>query len=184
MSRVTKLLQSIEAGDPQATDHLLPIVYDELRKLARQRLANERPGNTLQATALVHEAYVRLVGNTEVDWSGSGHFFGAAAEAMRRILIERARQRATQKHGGNLKRVDLDSQLTAATTDQRLVELDEALSDLEEYDQRKAQVVKLRFFAGLTNKEVAAVLGVSTNTTDRDWTFAKAWLHNRLSRHA
>lgn len=181
MTQVTEIIEAIKEGDSTAAQDLLPIVYDELRHLARRRLAHEQPGQTLQATALVHEAYVRLTGSSDVEWNGASHFFGAAAEAMRRIMIERARKRRSTKHGGDKDRVELNSRLLGEAVDERLVRLDEALDDLAAYDQRKAQVVKLRFFAGLTNAEVAGVLDISPATADRDWTFAKAWLFNEIS---
>ena len=144
------------------------------------RLSQEKPGNTLQATDLVHETYLRLVGTKEVNWNGAGHFFGAAAQAMRRILIDRARQRATTKRGGDRVRIELNSQMIDIVRDDKLVRLDEALDNLESYDARKAEVVKLRFFAGLTNRETAAALDISEATADRDWVFARAWLHAKM----
>ena len=185
MPNVTVLLQQIENGSQQASDELLPIVYAELRKLAKSRLSREGEDHSMQSTALVHEAYLRLVGEKEEVWSGTGHFFGAAAEAMRRILIERARKRKTKKHGGEYERIPLSGQqISELPQDDRLLQLDEALNDLQEYDSRKAEVVKLRFFAGLTNKEVADALGISTATSDRDWTFARAWLLKRMQDSA
>ncbi|MCA9265568.1 MAG: RNA polymerase subunit sigma, partial [Planctomycetales bacterium] len=156
MPDVTRLLQQIENGSQRASDELLPIVYGELRQLAKSRLNRESDNHSLQSTALVHEAYLRLVGEKEPNWSGAGHFFGAAAEAMRRILIERARKRKTEKHGGQFQRVPLSGQPVAELPrDERLLQLDEALSELQRLDSRKADVVKLRFFAGLTNQETA-----------------------------
>jgi RNA polymerase sigma factor (TIGR02999 family) len=143
-------------------------------------MAKERNGHTLQATALVHEAYLRLLNKQEVEWSSAGHFFGAAAEAMRRILIERARQRQSQKRGGDCERIELSVDLLPEAQDERLMQLDEALDALRAYDVRKEQVVKLRYFAGLTNPEVAAVLDISTATVERDWLFARAWLKHRI----
>jgi RNA polymerase sigma factor (TIGR02999 family) len=166
MSGVTQILASIEQGDSHAAEKLLPLVYDELRKLAAARMAAEVPGQTLQATALVHEAYIRLVENDKVKhWDSRGHFFAAAAEAMRRILVERARRQATEKHGGRLRRQDVHE-----------------LEPPAESHSRKADLVKLRYFAGLTHAEAAACLGISTATADRDWAYAKAWLHRAMSR--
>lgn len=180
MSDVTMLINAAAAGDAKAAEDLLPIVYQELRRLARARLANERPGQTLQATALVHEAYIRLIGKENLDWNSSRHFFSAAAEAMRRILIERARQRNTERHGGGRVRVELENHLLHISRDEKLVQLDDALDTLEAAHQRRAQVVKLRFFAGLTNREAAEALGISEATADRDWLFARAWLYKEL----
>ncbi|MCA9196715.1 MAG: sigma-70 family RNA polymerase sigma factor [Planctomycetales bacterium] len=180
MSDLTELLQAAQAGDATAADKLLPIIYDDLRRLARHRLAQERDGHSLQATDLVHEAYIRLTGNHELDWSSASHFFGAAAEAMRRILIDRARKRMAQKREGNRQRIELTADMAFDQSDERLVKLDEALDALHEYDGRKANVVKLRFFAGLTNEEVATALGISTATAQRDWQFSRAWLHSRM----
>ena len=180
MSDLTELLQAAQAGDATAADQLLPIIYDDLRQLARHRLAQERDGHSLQATDLVHEAYIRLTGNHELDWSSASHFFGAAAEAMRRILIDRARKRMAQKREGNRQRIELTADMAFDRSDERLVKLDEALDALHEYDARKANVVKLRFFAGLTNEEVATALGISTATAQRDWQFSRAWLHSRM----
>jgi RNA polymerase sigma factor (TIGR02999 family) len=183
MAPLTNILDAISKGDPRASAELLPLVYDELRKLAAHRLAHERPGQTLQATGLVHEAYVRLVGGAnDAEWSNRGHFFGAAAEAMRRILIENARRKGRIRHGGELKRVDLDSQVDVsdeANTD--LLALDEALKRLEAEDPEAAQVVKLRYFAALTIEETAAVMGLSARTINRHWAFAKAWLYVQLN---
>ena len=163
---------------PARPSRLLPLVYDELRKLAAQRLAQEKPGQTLQATALVHEAYVRLVDTEKVQrWDSRGHFFAAAAEAMRRILVENARHKSTAKAGGRRQRVDLaDVEPAAESPRLDLLALDEALERLEAKDQRKAELVKLRFFAGLTNEQAAEALGISTSTADNDWAYAKTWL--------
>jgi len=183
MSDVTQILNEIEAGNPQAASELLPLVYDELRKLAAQRLASEKPGQTLQATALVHEAYVRLAGGAaDRRWDGCGHFFAAAAEAMRRILIERARRKGSQKGGGGHRRVDLDDVEPArdGPDDPELLALDEALRKLELKDPRKAEVVKLRFFAGLTTAQAAAALDVSTATAENDWAYARSWLRVQM----
>jgi RNA polymerase sigma factor (TIGR02999 family) len=185
MSEVTRILSAIEQGDPHAAEQLLPLVYDELRKLAAQKLAQERPGQTLQATALVHEAYVRLVNAAEAkDWDGRRHFFAAAAEAMRRILIERARHKQTKKAGGKRRRLDLDDIEPALQEENgdRLLALDEALRQLEAEDPRKAELVKLRFFAGLTAEQAAATLGVSTSTAEKDWAYARSWLRVAIER--
>ena len=186
MNEVTRLLSAIEQGDPHAAEQLLPLVYEELRKLAAQKLAGEKPGQTLQATALVHEAYVRLVGADRVGhWDSRGHFFAAAAEAMRRILIEQARHKRRPKHGGGRRRVDLDE--TAALEDapsDDLLALDEALTRLAAEEPTKAELVKLRFFAGLTTAEAAKVLGISVATAERYWTYARVWLYSELKEGA
>ena len=185
MSDVTRLLQAVESGDKRAADELLPIVYEELRKLAKSKLAHERPGQTLQATDLVHEAFDRLVGANAVDdpkWNGAAHFFGAAAEAMRRILIDRARAKSTAKRGGDQQRVELqDFEHPAEKKPERLLKLEEALMKFEAIDPEKAQIVKLRFFAGLTGKQTAEVLGVAPATVDRHWAFARAWLKAEMN---
>ncbi len=183
MSDVTRILAEIESGDPSAAEQLLPMVYDELRKLAAQRLASERPGQTLQATALVHEAYLRLVDvQQQPRWDSRGHFFAAASEAMRRILVDQARRRQTMKHGGQHKRLDVDeATLTAPANDVDLIALDEALERLEEVDGKAAELVKLKYFSGLTVKQVAEVMGMSTRSAERLWTFAKAWLYRELA---
>jgi RNA polymerase sigma factor (TIGR02999 family) len=186
MSEVTRILSAIEQGDSHAAEQLLPLVYDELRKLAAQKMAQEKPGQTLEATALVHEAYVRLVDTDKVQhWNSRGHFFGAAAEAMRRILVESARSKSRLKHGRDHQRVDLDSGclITAAPT-LDLLALDDALSRLAETEPAKAELVKLRFFAGLTMPEAAAALGISLATAERYWTFAKSWLYAELANYA
>ena len=182
MNDVTRILSAIEQGDPQAAEELLPLVYDELRRLAKQRLAQEKPGQTLQATALVHEAYLRLVGGEEAQrWDSRGHFFAAAAEAMRRILVENARRKRAEKHGGRLERQDLDAvDIAAPAPSEDLLALDEALTKLEAEDPVKAQLVKLRYFAGLTEEEAASVLGISRATAQRHWRYAKAWLLSEL----
>jgi RNA polymerase sigma factor (TIGR02999 family) len=182
MSDLTRLLDAAAAGDAHAADQLLPLVYEELRKLAAQLLAREAPGQTLQPTALVHEAYLRLVDVEESQrWSGRGHFFAAAAEAMRRILVERARRKATHKHGGHARRLDLD-QVAPAADDrfQELLELDEALNELEQHDAPAARLVKLRYFAGLSHQEAADALGIGRRAADRLWALARAWLYQRL----
>jgi RNA polymerase sigma factor (TIGR02999 family) len=182
MSDVTRVLSAIEQGDPHAVDQLLPLVYEELRKLAAQRLARESPGQTLQATALVHEAYLRLVDPSDArPWNGRRHFFGAAAEAMRRILVESARRKASVKHGGNLRRDELrDSRLVAPAISEDLLALDEALSQLAQTDALAAELVKLRYFAGLTGEETAAALGMSSTSADRTWAYARAWLRRKM----
>jgi RNA polymerase sigma factor (TIGR02999 family) len=183
VNEVTRLLSAIEHGDPHAAEQLLPQVYHELRKLATQKLAQEKPGQTLQATALVHEAYVRLVDTEkEQHWNSRGHFFAAAAEAMRRILVEQARHKRSTKAGGPLQRVELhDVHLPAPSQDVDLIGLDEALDKLAMHDSRKAALVKLRFFAGLTIRQAAAVLGISDSTADADWAYAKSWLRLELA---
>ncbi len=182
MNDVTRVLSAIEQGDPQAAERLLPLIYDELRKLAARRLAQEKPGQTLQATALVHEAYLRLVGQEAPGWGGRGHFFAAAAEAMRRILVESARRKATAKAGGQRHRVDL-AEVEPAIADPRvdLLSLSEALERFEALDKRKADLIKLRFFAGLTQQQAADALGISTSTADNDWAYARSWLRLAMS---
>lgn len=181
MSEFSRILSQIESGDPQAAEQLLPLVYNELRQLAAQRLAHEKPGQTLQATALVHEAYLRLVGDQHFD--NRGHFFAAAAEAMRRILLNRARDKKRLKRGGERRRIDLDQiEIALDTEDEELLALDEALAQLDAEDPQAARLVNLRFFAGLTLKEAAASLGLSQRTAERQWTYARAWLYARL-RH-
>jgi RNA polymerase sigma factor (TIGR02999 family) len=178
MTDVTRVLACIDQGDPTAAEKLLPLVYAELRRLAADRMAREKPGQTLQATALVHEAYVRLVDQkTGLQWNSRGHFFAAAAEAMRRILVERARHKNSQKGGGQFERVelvDIEAPEDPAFID--MLALHHALAKLEQKDGRKAELVKLRFFAGLTNEEAARVLGISSSTADNDWAYARAWL--------
>jgi RNA polymerase sigma factor (TIGR02999 family) len=204
MNEVTRILSALEEGDPHAAAQLLPLVYDELRKLAAAKLAQEKPGQTLQATALVHEAYLRLVGGGERSevrnqkskaqeqtsdlrpltsdlWNSRGHFFAAAAEAMRRILIEQARRKQSGKAGGYLQRVDLDAgQITAPTRNIDLIALDEALIKLAGQHPRKCELVKLRYFAGLTIDQAAKVLGIATSTADADWAYVKSWLRLEL----
>lgn len=184
MNDVTRILSALEAGDPQAAEQLLPLVYDELRRLAAEKMAQEKPGQTLQPTALVHEAYLRLVDTDKAQhWHGRGHFFAAAAEAMRRILVEQARRKGRLKRGGDWHRDPLDEEAIAAPApDPPLLEMDAALTELEAKNPRQAQVVKLRYFAGLTVEETAALLGVSTSTIDRDWTYARAWLFREMTR--
>ena len=182
MSEVTQILHAISEGDPHAASQLLPLVYEELRKLAAQKLARETPGQTLQPTALVHEAYLRLVGeNEERHWDSRGHFFAAAAEAMRRILVEIARQKASLKRGGDRDRVDVvDSLLASPEPREDLVALDAALTKLAETDKQAAELVQLRYFGGLPIREVAEILGIAPRTADRLWAFAKAWLHEEI----
>ena len=182
MSDVTHILSAIEPGDPKAAEELLPLVYQELRRLAAQRLSQEKPGQTLQATALVHEAYLGLVGSGPVQgWEGRAHFFAAAAEAMRHILINRARDKGRQKRGGGLCRVDLDrAELGYETDALDLLALDEALTRLDAEEPQCARLVKLRFFAGLTQAEAAEALGVTRRTADRYWAYARAWLLHAL----
>jgi RNA polymerase sigma factor (TIGR02999 family) len=181
-SRATLLIRRISEGNRQAASELLPLVYEELRRLARARLARERPGQTLQPTALVHEAYLRLVEGADPGWDGKRHFFAAAAEAMRRILIERARRRAAEKHGGSAERVTLeDVAAEAEVAPETLLAIDEALDRLEKIDREMAQVVKLRYFAGLSVGETAESLGLSPRTVNRHWTGARAWLLRELS---
>ncbi len=179
MNEVTQILSAIAQGDPSAASQLLPLVYDELRKLAAHRLAQQTPGQTLQPTALVHEAYLRLVGEpTGDDWDSRGHFFAAAAEAMRRILVENARRKGRQKHGGGLIRHDLDDaqQIVEPEVQEDLLALDEALTKLASIDPQAAQLVQLRYFAGLSIPEAAKALGISPRTADRLWAFARVWL--------
>lgn len=186
MDDVTRILTRIDEGDPHAAEQLLPLVYEELRKLAAARLAQEKPGQTLQATALVHEAYLRLVGpGNEQRWDGRGHFFAAAAEAMRRILVEQARKKGRLKRGGNRQRIDPgDSQLQMAAPDSPLTDilaLDEALSRLAAQHPEKARLVQLRYFAGLSIDQAAAALGISPATADRQWAYARVWLLRDMS---
>jgi RNA polymerase sigma factor (TIGR02999 family) len=182
MTDVTRILSALENGDPHAAEQLLPLVYDELRKLAAQRLAQERPGQTLQATALVHEAYLRLVDTDKVQaWNSRGHFFAAAAEAMRRILIDNARKKRRPKHGGDRQRVDLEESLCRREGGDNLLALDDALTRLAQQEPRKAELVKLRYFAGLSLEEAAACLGISSATAKRYWAVARAWLFDALS---
>lgn len=182
MSEVTRILSAIEGGDRQAADQLLPLVYDELRKLAARRLAQEKPGQTLQATALVHEAYLRLVDVEKVQhWNSRGHFFAAAAEAMRRILVEQARRKGRQRHGGGLRRVDLPEEaLVAPPGNEQVLLLDEALTRLAAVRPQAAELAKLRFFSGLAVEEAARVAGVSPRTARRLWVFARAWLRREM----
>lgn len=179
--RVTRLLKEISAGDRAASEELLPLVYGELRRLAHIRMAREKPGQTLQATALVHEAYIRLVGTEDPGWDSRGHYFAAAAEAMRRILIERARKKARLKRGGQDRRVAFDEMIAGEEPrPAQLLALDEVLGRLEEHDEAMARVVKLRYFAGLSVKETASAMGTSPRTVNRQWTAARAWLFQEM----
>jgi len=183
MSDVTRILNAIERGDAKATDGLLPLVYEELRLLAAQKLSHESPGQTLQATALVHEAYLRLVGDEPQNWENRGHFFAAAAEAMRRILVENARRKRSTKGGGHLRRVELDDQeIAAENSPDDLLALDEALAALAREDPATAEVVKLRYFAGLSLAQVANIAGVSERTAARFWAYGRAWLLRAITR--
>jgi RNA polymerase sigma factor (TIGR02999 family) len=183
MTDVTQILNTIEQGDPSAAEQLLPLVYDELRRLAAQKLAQEKPGQTLEATALVHEAYLRLVDVEKVQrWNSRGHFFAAAAEAMRRILVDNARRKKSEKHGGQHRRVDLDqAEAVAVALPEDLLALDEALQRLSQHDPVTGKLVQLRYFGGLSIEQAADVLGLSTATAYRHWTFARAWLHAQLA---
>jgi RNA polymerase sigma factor (TIGR02999 family) len=182
MSDVTRTLSAIEQGDPQAAAQLLPLVYDELRKLAAARLAQEKPGQTLEPTALVHEAYLRLVGGEEREWDSRGHFFAAAAEAMRRIVVETARRKKRAKHGGGRERVEVElADLPTRLPPDDLLALDEALQRLEQLDPVKGRLVTLRYFAGMTIEQAAEALNISRVTAHRYWTFARAWLHQQMT---
>ena len=185
MSDVTRILNAIERGDAKATDGLLPLVYEELRLLAAQKLSHEAPGQTLQATALVHEAYLRLIGDEPQSWNSRGHFFAAAAEAMRRILVENARQKRGLKYGGRLQRVDLDDIVVGETNEHvadDLILLDEALAKFAKTDRLKADLVKLRYFAGLTIQQAAQALNISHATAERHWDYARSWLHTEIKQ--
>jgi RNA polymerase sigma factor (TIGR02999 family) len=184
MNEVTRILSAIEQGEPRAAEQLLPLVYDELRRLASEKMAHEKPGQTLEATALVHEAYLRLVDVEKPKrWEGRGHFFAAAAEAMRRILVENARRKHAVKHGGGRLRVDLQQDLAGAEPRaDDLVALDEALSRLEQHDPDAARLVKLRYFAGLSHETAAEALGISRGAADRLWTLGRAWLFRQISK--
>jgi RNA polymerase sigma factor (TIGR02999 family) len=185
MSDITRILDDAQHGDPQAAEELLPLVYEELRKLAAQRMANEAPGQTLQPTALVHEVWLKLMGPHPQQWNSRGHFFGAAAEAMRRILIDRARRRKRERHGHGLQRIDLDQVDVAITSDDdTLLLVNEALDKLAVEAPDKVELVKLRFFAGLSIPDAAEALGISEATAKRHWAFARAWLFAELKRMA
>ncbi len=178
LHEVTRILSALEQGDPQAAAQLLPLVYDELRKLAAQRLAQEKPGQTLQATALVHEAYLRLVGNEKLhDWNGRGHFFAAAAEAMRRILVDQARRKSADKHGGRRKRVELnDADIAHTPPNAELLDIDDALTRLTSEDSQAAQLIQLRYFGGLSLEDAAEVVGLSRSSAYEHWAYARARL--------
>jgi RNA polymerase sigma factor (TIGR02999 family) len=178
-SRITIVLDRIGQGEKQASRDLLPLVYDELRRLARARLDRENPGQTLQPTALVHEAFLRVTGGTDPGWDSRSHFFGAAALAMRRILVEQARRKAMMRRAGAEHRVEVDLAVEPPTD--RLLQVDEALKRLEQNDPRKGRIVNLRYFAGLTTEETADVLGISTSTVEREWRFSRSWLQRELS---
>jgi len=184
MSDVTRILNAIEGGDPKASESLLPLVYEELRSLAARKMAQEKPGQTLQATALVHEAYIRLVGTETHNWNSRGHFYAAAAEAMRRILIDNARRKKSLRHGGGHQRVDFDAAFPRGGELREmddLIALDEALRKLAESDAVKADLVKLRYFAGLTSEQAARVLDISPATAERYWDYARSWLRIEIS---
>src|SRR5256885_14872720 len=181
MSDVTRILEAIQHGDGRAADELLPLVYEELRKLAAHKMANEMPGQTLQPTALVHDAWLRLTGGARQDWNGRGHFFAAAAEAMRRILVENARRKQRVKHGGAMQRIDLTTlDVAIITHDEHLLAVNEALDKLAARDPLGAQLIKLRFFAGLSNVDAARMLGIPERTAKRTWAYARAWLYEEL----
>ena len=183
MSNITHILAAIEQGDARAADQLLPLVYEELRRLAAAKMSQEPPGQTLQATALVHEAYIRLVGSEAQNWSGRTHFFAAAAEAMRRILIENARRKQSLKRGGRFQRVDLDDvKVTVEDPSTNLIAIDEALTKLAQKDRGLAELVKLRYFAGLTLEQVAKIQGISSRTARSYWAYARAWLHREITK--
>ncbi len=185
MNDVTRILDRVEHGDKKAAEELLPLVYEELRKLAAQKLAHERPGQTLQATALVHEAWLRLSGGEERQWDNRRHFFGAAAEAMRRILIDNARRKHAARHGGGRQRMNLeDVDVAAPVADEDVLAIDEALAKFAQRDPNKAELVKLRYFGGLTIEETAAALGISIATAKRWWEFSRAWLNAQMMRDA
>ena len=184
-SEITQVLQAIRRGDGRASDELLPLVYSELRRLAAMRMAQEPAGQTLQGTALVHEAWLRLVGDRERTWQNRAHFFGAAAEAMRRILVENARRKSRLKRGGAQIRLDIENlDLAAATPDDKILLMDDALEQLQAEDAEKARIVVLKFFGGLTNQEVAESLQVAERTVERQWAYAKAWLFQRIKSQA
>jgi RNA polymerase sigma factor (TIGR02999 family) len=181
VSDVTQILDRAQQGDAKAAEELLPLVYEELRKLAAHRMANEEPGHTLQPTALVHEAWLRLVGDEAHQWNSRGHFFGAAAEAMRRILIDRARERQARRHGGGLKRLDVeDIEIAAPQSDERLLAVHEALERFEGLDHTAAELVKLRCFVGLNMPEVAEVLNLPLRSAERTWAYARAWMRREI----
>ena len=181
--QVTQILEAVGAGDARAAEQLLPLVYEELRRLAAARMANEPPGQTLQPTALVHEAWLRLAGANDTLWKSRGHFFGAAAEAMRRILVENARRKRARRHGGDQVKLDFEHvEVAAPAEDEELLAVDEALAKFAARDQQKAELVKLRYFVGLTREEAAEALGISVPTADRWWNFSRAWLFDQIER--
>jgi RNA polymerase sigma factor (TIGR02999 family) len=183
MSDVTQILQRVEQGDNKAAEELLPLVYEELRRLAAHKMANEAAGQTLQPTALVHEAWLRLVGNQNQQWNGRAHFFGAAAEAMRRILVENGRRKRAARHGGGQAKLDIQTiELAAPAQDDELLAVNDAVDKLAVRDKQKAELVKLRYFVGLTTEEAAQVLGISVPTADRWWNFSRAWLYEEIER--
>ena len=183
MKEVTRIINAIQEGNARAADELLPLVYQELRQLAAQRMKQEKPGQTLQATALVHEAYLRLVGTEDQNWDGRTHFFAAAAEAMRRILIENARRKKRLKHGGDRQKIDLDqAELAIDGPSDDLIALDEALEKLANTDKVSADLIKLRFFAGLTMEQAANILEIPRRTADRNWAYARAWLYRAINK--
>jgi RNA polymerase sigma factor (TIGR02999 family) len=180
---VTRILQAAQQGDPKAAEELLPLVYEELRKLAMHKMANEVPGQTLQPTALVHEAWLRLVGNQNQKWNGRAHFFGAAAEAMRRILIENARRKRAARHGGGQARLDINKiEIATTAPDDELLAVSDALEKFAARDAQKVELVKLRYFAGFTTEEAAEILGISVPTADRWWNYSRAWLFEEIER--
>jgi RNA polymerase sigma factor (TIGR02999 family) len=184
VSDITRIVQRVQDGDREAIEQLFPLVYEQLRKMAAGQMAHEAPGHTLQPTALVHEAWLRLGGDDQTTWQNRGHFFGAAAEAMRRILIDRARRHRREKHGGNLERVTMaidDLDVATETDDETLIAVSEALDRLAEVDPVGAKLIKLRFFAGLSNVEAAKALGLAERTAKRTWAYARAWLHSELT---
>ena len=184
MSDITRILDRAQGGDPKAPNELLPLVYEELRKLAAHKMACEAPGQTLQPTALVHEAWLRLVGSAEQAWNSRGHFFAAAAEAMRRILVEKARRKGRRKHGGELQRVDFSElDVASAESDDAVLAVNEALDKLAGHDPVGAELIKLRFFAGLSNADAAKALGLAERTGKRTWAYARAWLHEELKNN-
>ncbi len=182
-SQFTRVLERVRCGELSAAGELLPLVYDELRRLAAAKMARERPDQTLQPTALVHEAWLRLVGNEKQEWNGRAHFFGAAAEAMRRILIENARRKAAARHGGGQARLDINQiEIASAAPDDELLAVSDALEKLTEHDSQMAELVKLRYFVGLTTEDAAEVLGISGRTAERWWSYSRAWLYQEFER--
>ena len=181
MSDVTRILDAIGQGDPKAAVRLLPVVYQELRRLAAVKLARESPGHTLQPTALVHEAWLKLVGQQDRTWQDKNHFFAAAAEAMRRILVDNARRKKAERHGGGLQKVELEKAEASSATDEQVLAVHEALEEFGKRDPQKAELVKLRYFVGMTIEEAAAVLGISEGTAKRHWAYARAWLYEEIT---